>query len=347
MGVDNQLYIESGTEPWLPNFSVTAGDVDITEKIRAGLVNISLTDYGGSSKQTDQLVVSVVSEALKVPAAGVIVQLGLGFGSELVNKGSFVVDGATSGGEPRIVEFTAKAAPLNATRGAGAVQSKKTRSWVNKTIDDIVSAVASEQGLTARVSTRYANQVIEQLDQVGESDASLITRLAARVDAVSKMTGGYWTFLPRGAGESASGKPLQHVVIKREQTSNWSYTRQSRTGDGGGGSNGTFVVKYHDQASGQIKELRNGSGDPVIEAPLTEPSLAAAQELMPGVSGSAQKKQVSMSLSLPATPELVALTAECKITTSGFGSVEDREWTISSLNMTLSEQGFGMRLSLE
>jgi len=50
---------------------------------------------------------------------------------------------------------------------------------------------------------------------------------------------------------------------------------------------------------------------------------------------------------LPATLELLSLTAECKITTTGFGPDEDREWTISNLNLTLGEGGFSMRLNLE
>ncbi|MDN8599004.1 contractile injection system protein, VgrG/Pvc8 family [Citrobacter sp. S2-9] len=352
MGVSDG-YVATGAEPWLPNFSISVGDEDITEKVRKGLVNIALTDYGGANKQSDQVVVSVVSESLQVPAHGVTVRIGLGFGTQIIDKGSFVVDGASSGGEPRIVEFTAKAAPMSAERGAGTVQSYKTRSWTGQTIGDILGTIATEQGLTARVSEKFAGQVIEQLDQVGESDANLVTRLAARVDAVSKITGGYWTFLPRGVGESASGKPLKQLVVKRSEISpGWNFVRNSRTGSSGSGSSGgdgtgTFVVKYHDQSTGEIKELRTGTGDPVVEAPVTEPSLAAAEELMPGVQGAAKKKQVSMTIPMVATPERVSLTSECKITTSGFGTAEDRDWTINSLAMTLAEQGFSIRLSLE
>lgn len=36
-----------------------------------------------------------------------------------------------------------------------------------------------------------------------------------------------------------------------------------------------------------------------------------------------------------------------KITTSGFGSVKDREWKIASLDFRLSEQGFSVSMELE
>ncbi len=351
MGV-SKGYIETGEQPWLPNFFISVGDTDITEKVRKGLINISLDDYGGSSKQTDQIKVAIVSESLRIPARGVKVTLGLGFGTQIVNKGVYVVDGGSSGSEPRVVEFTAKAAPMNSAKGLNTVQSKKTRSWTSHTIGDIVAKVATDNGLTARVSSRFASEIIEQFDQVGESDANLISRLADRFDAVSKVAGGYWMFLPRGSGESATGKPLKHYTLKRQGNTRWSYSRNGRSGDSGSneGSSGdtsTFVIKYHDQATGTIKELRSGSGEPVIEAPFVEPSLEDAQQLLPGLSSSSQKKEITMSHTMPATLELLSLTAECKITTTGYGPDEDRDWTISNLNMTLGEGGFSIRLSLE
>lgn len=350
MGLTDKSYIETGDQAWSPNFYISVGNTDITEKIRKGLINISLTDYGGSSKQTDEIRVAIVSDTLQIPARGVQVALGLGFGTNIVDKGLFIVDGASSGGEPRVVEFTAKAAPMNAAKGSATVQSKKTRSWSGHTIGDIVAKIASDNGLSPRVSTRFADQVVEHIDQVGESDMNLLSRLATRLDAVSKISGGYWIFLPRGAGESVSGKPLQQYTLTRTGSSSWGYSRNGKSGDSGGGDSAgpTYVVKYHDTGSGEIKELRTGSGgEPVIEWPVTEPSLDAAKEMVAGLQGGSEKKEFSFTHTSPATPDLVALTAECRITTSGFGSVEDRDWTINALTMMLAENGFSIRMSLE
>ncbi|HEK9070057.1 TPA: late control protein, partial [Escherichia coli] len=107
-------YVNTGVEAWKPNFYISADNKNITDKIRKGLINITLTDYGGSSKQTDELRVAIVSETLKIPARGVKISIGLGFGNQIIDKGIYIVDGASSGGEPRVVDFTAKAAPMNA-----------------------------------------------------------------------------------------------------------------------------------------------------------------------------------------------------------------------------------------
>ncbi|HFP5351382.1 TPA: contractile injection system protein, VgrG/Pvc8 family [Escherichia coli] len=344
-------YTNTGVEAWKPNFYIAADDVNITEKIRKGLINITLTDYGGSSKQTDEIRVAIVSETLKIPARGVKITLGLGFGNQIIDKGVYVVDGASSGGEPRVVDFTAKAAPMNAAKGAKTVQSKKTRSWIDQTVGDIVAKIASDNGLNPRVSTRFADTKIEHIDKIGESDMHFMSRLATRFDAVSKPAGGYWIFLPRGKGESVSGAPLQHYTLKRAGNSSWGYSRNGQSGDSGGGGENpepTYLIKYHDTATGQIKELRTGSGgDPVIEWPAVEPSLDAAKEAAPGLKGGAAKKEFSMTYSCPATLDLIALTAECKVTTEGFGSEEDREWTINTLSLTLAENGFSVRISME
>ncbi|MER2591987.1 late control protein [Escherichia coli] len=344
-------YVNTGVEAWKPNFYISADNKNITDKIRKGLINITLTDYGGSSKQTDELRVAIVSETLKIPARGVKISIGLGFGNQIIDKGIYIVDGASSGGEPRVVDFTAKAAPMNASKGSPTVQSKKTRSWSDVTVSDIVATIASDNGLKPRVSKRFANNVITQLDQVGESDMHLMSRLATRFDAVSKPAGGYWIFLPRGAGESVSGAPLQHYTLTRRDNSSWGYSRNGQNGDsGGGGENAepTYLIKYHDTATGQIKELRTGSGgDPVIEWPAVEPSLDAAKEAAPGLKGGAAKKEFSMTYTTPATLDLVSLTAECKVTTQGFRTEEDRDWTINTLTLTLAENGFSARLSLE
>ncbi len=47
-----------------------------------------------------------------------------------------------------------------------------------------------------------------------------------------------------------------------------------------------------------------------------------------------------MTYTTPATLDLVSLTAECKVTTQGFGTEEDRDWTINTLSLTLAENGF-------
>jgi hypothetical protein len=77
------------------------------------------------------------------------------------------------------------------------------------------------------------------------------------------------------------------------------------------------------------------------------PSLDEAQKVSTGSAKHAQKKLRGFSMTLPATPELIGMTAEGQMTLSGFGKVEDGDWKISLLNFRLNAQGLSVSLDLE
>ncbi|MEZ2603339.1 late control protein [Kluyvera intermedia] len=345
-------YIDTGSMPWQPNISIIVEGDDITDAVRENLINLTLKDYGAGSKQSDQITLSVVSPDMKLPAKGVKISVALGFGGTLVNKGTFVVDSRSSGGsssQPRIIEITAKAFSKTNERGHGTLQSQKTRSFNSGiTLGDLVSTVATEYGLTARVDSTLINQQISHIDQVGESDMNLLTRIAARYGAVSKVTHDYWVLTPRGSDTTVSGQPLPITTITPDMCSNWRYHDNSDHPDSSKSGKGTVVVSYRDMAdSGRIKTLTVGSGEPVTHYPVPQKDIEGARIIAGGCSAHSKKKLVGMSLVLPATPDMMPMTAEGKITTSGFGSVEDREWKIASLDFRLSEQGFSLSMELE
>ena len=52
-----------------------------------------------------------------------------------------------------------------------------------------------------------------------------------------------------------------------------------------------------------------------------------------------------MDLTLAATQQLLGLTSESPITTSGFGSQEDGDWIVGSVRTSLSGQGATIQIS--
>ncbi|MCS2173072.1 late control protein [Scandinavium sp. TWS1a] len=345
-------YIDTGSKPWLPNFAISVEGEDITDAVRENLIDLSLKDYGGDSKKSDQISFAVVSPDMKLPGKGVKISVSMGFGDELVDKGNFVVDSRSSGGsssQPRVIEITARAFSKTNERGHSSLQSQKTRSFASGTLmSDLVSTIAAEHGLTARVDSTLEEQPLSHVDQLGESDMNLLTRIAAQYGAVSKVTHDYWVITPRGAQTTVSGKPLPVKTITPDMCSNWRYYDNSDHPDSSKSGKGTVVVSYRDMAdSGRIKTLTVGSGEPVNHYPIPQKDIQGARVIAGGCSAHSTKKLVGMSLVLPATPEMMPMTAEAKITTSGFGSVEDREWKIASLDFRLSEQGFSLSMDLE
>jgi len=345
-------YIDTGSKPWLPNFAISVEGEDITDAVRENLIDLTLKDYGGDSKKSDQISFAVVSPDMKLPGKGVKISVSMGFGDELVDKGTFVVDSRSSGGsssQPRVIEITARAFSKTNERGHSSLQSQKTRSFASGTsMGDLVSTIAAEHGLTARVDSTLVEQPLAHVDQLGESDMNLLTRIAAQYGAVSKVTHDYWVITPRGAQTTVSGKPLPVATITPDMCSNWRYHDTSDHPDSSQSGGGTIIVSYRDEDDGnRIKTLTVGSGEPFTHYPNAQKDIHGARIIAGGCSAHSKKKQAGMSLTLPAVPELMEMTAEGKIATSGFGSVEDREWKIASVDFRLSEQGFTLNVELE
>lgn len=115
---------------------------------------------------------------MALPTKGARLQAALGFNNHLVDKGWFVVSGVASSGPPRRIEIYATAAPMNAQKQPGDVTGQKTRSWDNLRLADLVKTVARDNGLIPKVAAGLADIHIDHIDQVAESDANLLSRLA-------------------------------------------------------------------------------------------------------------------------------------------------------------------------
>ena len=335
-------FINSGSMPWQPNFSVSAEGNDITDEIRNNLVNMTITDFGGAEKKSDQVTLTIVSETLELPKKGAKLTVGIGFGQELISKGTYVVDSTSSAGSsdvPRTIGIVGRAFSKSNAYGHSTVQSQRIRSFSDITMGDLVNKIATEHELTPRV--------IAHVDQAGESDMNLLTRLAEQYGAVSKISHDYWIVSPREAVTNISGDELQKLKVTRAMTSDWSYHNNSDHPDSSASGSGTQIYQYFDVTDGgKIKSFTIGSGQPVTtSAPFA--SLALAQESAGGGSIKSKKKLRGMSVSLPAEPEMMGLTAQCLITTSGFGTVEDGDWHISKLDLVLGSQGFTIKMDLE
>lgn len=339
-------------EEYRPEFSVTAEGKDISKALCQCLQELTLTDNGGATGKADELQITLLSETLPLPSKGARLQLGLGFNGNLVDKGWFVVSGVSSSGPPRKVVIYATAAPMNAQKQSGDVQNQKTRSWDNLTLGDIVKTVATDNGLIPKVADKLAAIAVPHLDQVSESDANLLTRLARSHNAVSKPSGGYWLFLEQGAALTASGKTLADVTIVPREVSNWTYSegqRGSTTGkpsSGGKEKKGKIGVKYYDEDTGQTKVVQTEHDGPDLENPYTQSHKAQADQQAKAKKTQAKRNERRMNITAPCRPQHLPLTAEARVTTQGFGQREDRSWLIESMVYSLSAMGFSVAFNL-
>jgi hypothetical protein len=319
-----------------PGFSLTEGDKDITSKLAPYLSSLRLTDNAGT--ESDRLVIDLVSDTLPTPLEGAVLRLGLGFGSSLVDKGQYVVDEVSVSAPPRVISITASASPMDTRKQSGVLQSQKTKSWDAVTIGSVVADVASAHGLTARVSDSLSSIAIDHIDQVNESDMSLLTRLATRFGAIAKPAGGYLLFIKEGEGKSASGKELKQISLDPSQISTYQFRFASR------GKAGSVVASYMNIETGLPTSLQLGDGDPVFNIVYPYPTREEAEKAAEARFNKVRADSDTVQLALPATPEIMPLVAESKMNLSSFGDREDGQWRAKTLNWALS--GAGLQLSI-
>lgn len=319
-----------------PRFSLTESGTDITSKLAPHLSSLSLTDNAGT--ESDRLTIELSSDKITTPLAGAVFRLGLGFGSDLVDKGQYIVDEVGVAGPPRVISITASASPMDSRKQSGILQSQKTKSWDETTIGVMVQAIGATHGLTPRISDDLASISIEHLDQVNESDMSVLTRLAKRFGAVAKPAGGFLLFIKEGEGKSASGKELKQIDLTPVQVSSYQFRFASR------GKVGSVTAIYTDTQTGKPMNVVIGSGEPVSNIVYPYSTKEEAERAAEARFNKVRSDSDSISLNLPATPAIMALVAESKINLSGFGDREDGQWRVETLRWSLG--GAGLQLSI-
>lgn len=330
-----------------PVFVLKADNLNITQTVAQRLISLDLTDYGNATGKSDELRITLASETMDLPAKGVRLSLLLGFGDNLVDKGTFTVSGVASSGPPRQIEIYATAAPMNGQRHDGNVRNKKTRSFSGKTLGDIVKTVAADNGPTAKMQESLARIAVAHTDQSRESDAAFMTRLASQYNAVSKPSHGYWLFAVRGEGKSAGGKMLPLTVIPLSEVSDWSYSEGGQSDSAGSAKKGTKAVNYWDSAQGEVRKVEleyDGDDD---EHAFVYPDEDSARQKASTLLTTSKQNEREMSLTVPCLPRHVSISAEQRIETRGFGRREDLNWMVESIRFSLSPSGLTAQVSLK
>ncbi|MBP0633302.1 phage late control D family protein [Cupriavidus sp. AcVe19-1a] len=200
----------TGREP-RPVYQLVQNGNNITSRFQGRLMSLTLTDNRGF--EADQLDIELDDHdgMLDLPEKGVRLSLALGWSDAgVVDKGVYKVDEIEHSGPPDRLTLRARSADLGTD-----LTTRKERSFRDKTVGALVRAIASRNQLAAVIAQQLADQVIGHLDQTGESDANLLSRLAKDYDAIATVKQGKLLFIKAGEALSASGIALPTVLITR------------------------------------------------------------------------------------------------------------------------------------
>ena len=233
-----------------PSFSIIANGQDISGEITRRLVSMDIVDTVDETSDGITIVLEDTTKSLALPKSGARIEVSLGWNGANSKIGTFVVDEVSIEGPPDIVTITGSSTPfVNGSGGSASFSGKKSRSWDGKTVGDIVSKIASECNLSPVVDSSIKNIVIEHIDQLGESDANLLLRIARRVGGVLKPAEGKLVFAAEEGGKTTSGKAFALTLTPGEITS-----YRARIG---GKKQGVTKVKarVHNYQTGESEEV--------------------------------------------------------------------------------------------
>lgn len=319
-------------EHWIPVYRVIVNGRDITPHMNGCLKNLTITKNRHLEADTLNLVLEDSKGELPLPPHGSVVTVALGYKHiGLIHQGDYIIDEVEHAGDPDELIIRARSADLRANLTEG-MPAQRSRSWHDKTIGDIVAAIAGEYGLQPKVGGSLGGIRIKHIDQTHESDAHFLTRLGERYDALFAVKEGKLLFIPIGQGITLSGQALPPAKVERKEGNSHRYLSADR-------DNYTGVVAYWNNVSGgRRQKVTVGSTAKARELGETYASEADATHAAESELKRLQRAKTNFSVNLARAN--LNLVPEQPLTLQGYKPEIDREeWIIVRVIHHLNDGG--------
>jgi len=334
-----------------PTFLILADRTDITRAVADRLLELVVTDEAGLSSDALRLTLDDRRRAdgaiAQLPKIGTVLEVSLSYaGRSWVAMGKFIVDEIEIRSPPATLSVSAKAADM-----VGPFRSPKTRSWDATTLGKLVETIAGEHGYTPKVDPELGAIPIPHLDQTEESDMALLTRLAAKHDAVAKPVAGFLVLARQGAAKSVTGQALPTITLRPDQISEWRYQYSARRIAGKGGSgladnsdanHGGVKAYWWDYQKGERREVVVGR-PPYEELRYVHATEAEARAAAATRKNRGERSQAELSFRVPGEPRLAA---EARLSIALRPGIPTR-WRITRVEHRLSAQGYSTSVECE
>lgn len=191
-----------------PRAEISVNGRPVASLFNDRLISVTISDREGSSSDQITCDLNDGSPFATIPRKGDIITAALGYlESGVATFGSYVAD------DPEVRCF-----PFGLTINGSAASTRQSlkqhraRHWDDKTVKDIVTEIAGDNGLTPLVDGEAGSHTYPWFGQEDESDLHVVERLAKRHDALFSIKDGKLIFARKGSGSAASGAGLTAVV---------------------------------------------------------------------------------------------------------------------------------------
>lgn len=313
-----------------PVFRIVADSKDITALINDRLLLLRTSDKPGMESDEFELRIDDRDGAVALPTRGANIEVYMGYaGQSLARLGRYTVDEVELSGPPDSIVIRGKAGDM---RGSG--KTTRSGSWEGVPLQQIVRDIAARNGWQPVCSVQTK---VPRVDQLNESDFNFITRLARQYDCTAKVADGKLMVMPRQGGQSASGKTLGVVVIKRSDVSRWQFRLGDKT------THKAVQTKHQDKKSGKLQVVDLGND----ESPDGLPPVHTDRHIYPNKSAAEQAAKARLAAFNRSTAGVrlemagrVDLFAERMINAQEFKPGLDGEYLVDSVEQVFTQSGW-------
>lgn len=316
----------------IPAFKITADKKDVTALIAERLISINITDETGLVSDTCEILLDNRDEKLEIPPRGAVLEVSLGYEDKPLTKmGSYIVDDVEVSSPPSQMRITGKASNTLDKNLSKKIKAPKSKSWHGYTLVGIITAIANNNGFKAAIDEYFKQIYISHLDQTDESDISFLNSLAQSYGAFTKLSLGRLLFFRRGTSISESGKELPTLKLSSKEISDWKLRVSDME------KFGKVIAKWHNFATGKEEDVFAGQGDPPYTMRYKFVSADRALEAAKAKLAEFKRGAENLNFSTSGNPKL---SAENKIIITDIKYLKNKNWIITSVNHSLSDQGF-------
>jgi phage protein D len=317
-----------------PAFKIIAAGIDITGKIANRLLSLVIVDEAGFKSDTLEIIIDDRGQQIALPPDGAPIAVAIGYEeTAILPMGVFTVTEIDADGPPDKITIRANAVNLG-----GSIKEQKTRDWDNKTIEEIVTLIASEHDLEAKIAEALKPFKYEHLDQTDESDIHFLTRIAKDHDALASVKGQTLLFMGRGEGRTVSGLPLLPFPISKTGKMKWKYSRGARQ------RFGSVEAVWHNQATGQKESVVAGERKPAKKLRHVHSTKAEAESAAKAKLDELGRGLDTLRVDMPGEP---ILAAEGQILATGFRLEVAGLWSITRVRHAIGSRGFTTSIETE
>ncbi len=245
--------------------------------------------------------------------------------------GSYIVDDVEVSSPPSQMRITGKASNTLDKNLSKKIKAPKSKSWHGFTLVGIITAIANNNGFKAAIDEYFKQIYISHLDQTDESDISFLNSLAQSYGAFTKLSLGRLLFFRRGTSISESGKELPVIKLSENQLSDWKLRVSDLE------KYGKVIAKWHNFATGKEENVFAGTGDPAYTMRYKFVSADRALEAAKAKLAEFKRGAENLNFSVQGNTKL---SAENKIIITDIKYLKNKNWIITSVNHSLSDQGF-------